>query len=102
MNEAFKQLSLLAGGSHYPTINPDLQQQFGELIVRKIVERIEKEIDTAWDQEQIYATSTLQALVLEILDDFDMEMPNDDSDLVEELHRLKDEFEQIDRTNSSK
>ena len=102
MNETFKQLSLLAGGAHYPTINPNLQQQFGELIVRKIVERIEKEIDTAWDQEQIYATSTLQALVLEILDDFDMEMPNDDSDLVEELHRLKDEFEQIDRTNSSK
>ena len=26
-------LSLLAGGSHYPNINPQLQQQFGDLVV---------------------------------------------------------------------
>jgi hypothetical protein len=35
MNERFKHLSLMAGGSHYPTINPDMQQRFGELIVEE-------------------------------------------------------------------
>jgi hypothetical protein len=38
MNEQFKKLSLMAGGSHYPSINSDLQQQFGELIVQECVE----------------------------------------------------------------
>lgn len=31
--EIQQRLSLLAGGSHYPTINPQLQQQFGDLVV---------------------------------------------------------------------
>lgn len=35
MNEQFKQISLMAGGSHYPSINPDLQQKFGELIIEE-------------------------------------------------------------------
>jgi hypothetical protein len=37
MNERFKQLSLEAGGSHYPTINPQMQQRFGELIVAECI-----------------------------------------------------------------
>ena len=94
MNETFKQLSLLAGGSHYPTINPNLQQQFGELIVRKIVERIEAEMNLAWDQNETYAGATLSALVLTILDDFDMAMPDDDWDAEEELQKIVDEFDQ--------
>lgn len=78
MNEKFKQLSLMAGGAHYPTINPNMQQQFGELIVRKIVERIEAEMNLAWEQEEVYAGATLSALVLTILDDFDMAMPEEE------------------------
>ncbi len=35
MNERLKQLSLMAGGSHYPSINPKLQQKFAELIVKE-------------------------------------------------------------------
>lgn len=35
MNEIFKQLSLQAGGSHYPTINPALQQKFAELVIEE-------------------------------------------------------------------
>lgn len=35
MNEIFKQLSLQAGGSHYPTINPALQQKFAELVIKE-------------------------------------------------------------------
>lgn len=38
MNDHFKQISLMAGGSHYPSINPDLQQKFGELIVQECAE----------------------------------------------------------------
>lgn len=33
MNEIFKKLSLEAGGSHYPSINPQLQQKFAELVI---------------------------------------------------------------------
>jgi hypothetical protein len=40
MNEVFKRLSLEAGGSHYPTINPNLQQRFGELIVKECIEKL--------------------------------------------------------------
>ncbi len=72
MNDMFKNFSLMAGGSHYPTINPALQQQFGEAIVKHILDKIEKEIDQAYRQEEHYAMSTLQALAMEILDDFDM------------------------------
>ena len=42
MNERFKQLSLMAGGSHYPSINPDLQQRFGELIVEECIQELLK------------------------------------------------------------
>ena len=100
MNETFKQLSLLAGGAHYPTINPDLQQQFGELIVRKIVERIEAEMNLAWDQNETYAGATLSALALTILDDFDMALSDDD--LVEELGKLKDEFDLLNQDSTQK
>jgi hypothetical protein len=33
MNELLKRLSLEAGGSHYPNINPELQKKFAELII---------------------------------------------------------------------
>lgn len=31
--EIQQRLSLMAGGSHYPMINPQLQQQFGDLVL---------------------------------------------------------------------
>lgn len=46
MNEKFKQFSLEAGGSHYPTINPQLQQRFGELILQECIAIAE---DTQYD-----------------------------------------------------
>jgi hypothetical protein len=93
MNETFKQLSLLAGGAHYPTINPNLQQQFGELIVRKIVERIEAETNLAWEQNEIYAGAALSSLSLQILEDFDMVIPDEDWDAEAELQKIFDEFD---------
>jgi hypothetical protein len=77
MNEKFKQLSLMAGGSHYPTINPDMQQKFGESIVLQILDRIEEEIALAYEAEDIATGATLQALAIQILDDFDMELDDE-------------------------
>ena len=74
MNEKFAQISLAVGGSHYPSINPQLQQQFGEAVVKQILTRIEHEIGLAYDQDQPYAAATLEALAIQILDDFDMEI----------------------------
>lgn len=74
MNKKFAEISLAVGGSHYPSINPQLQQRFGEEVVKRIVNRIENEIDIAFNQNEVYATATLQALVIEILNDFDLEI----------------------------
>ena len=43
MNEILNQLSLQAGGSHYPTINPQLQQKFAELIVQECCNVLQNE-----------------------------------------------------------
>ena len=52
MNEKFKQFSLEAGGSHYPTINPQLQQRFAELIVQECIAIAE---DTRYDGKVVAA-----------------------------------------------
>lgn len=78
MNKKFAEISLAVGGSHYPSINPQLQQRFGEAVVKRIVNRIENEIDIAFNQDEAYAAATLQALVIEILDDFDLEIFEDE------------------------
>ena len=78
MNKKFKHLSLMAGGAHYPSINPDMQQKFGESIVLKILERIDKEIELAHKYDEPYAIATLQTMAIEILDEFEMEVPDED------------------------
>jgi hypothetical protein len=72
MNDTFKNFSLMAGGSHYPAINPAVQQQFGEAIVRHILKRLEEQANLAFEQQQRHTWATLEALVIEVLDDFDM------------------------------
>lgn len=52
MNEKFKQFSLEAGGSHYPTINPQLQQRYGELILQECIAIAE---DTRYDGKVVAA-----------------------------------------------
>ena len=94
MNKKFQQFSLEAGGSHYPTINPDLQQKFGEAIVQHIVAKLDEEVSLALEQQQGHTWATLQALVIQILDDFDMELPPDDDwDAEGELQKIFDEFD---------
>lgn len=80
MKKLFEQLSLEAGGSHYPTINPNLQQKFGELIVNRIIDKLESELNIAGDREEHYAFATLSSLILEIVDDFDLEPIDPDFD----------------------
>lgn len=92
MNKKFAQISLAVGGSHYPTVNAHLQQQFGEAIVKQMLARIEHEIELAYNQNEPYAAATLEALAIQILDDFDMEI-EEDWDAAAELQKIFDEFD---------
>ena len=38
MNPVLKNFSLQAGGSHYPTINPKMQEEFAKMIIEKCAE----------------------------------------------------------------
>ena len=38
MNQVLKEMSLQVGGSHYPGINPHLQEAFAKMIVEKCAE----------------------------------------------------------------
>lgn len=85
MNDKFRMLALQATmgtadfdvGSYY-VATPDKMQKFAELIVTRILDKVEAEIELADNNEQHYAMSTLQALALDILDEFDMELPGEE------------------------
>lgn len=47
MNEILKKLSLDAGGSHYPSINPQLQQKFAELVIEECIDILNQRNDHA-------------------------------------------------------
>jgi hypothetical protein len=38
MRKEFEHLALLAGGSHYPTVNPKMQEAFARMIIDKCAE----------------------------------------------------------------
>lgn len=40
MNEKLKELSLQAGGAHYPSINPDVQEQFALLLIDECIDAV--------------------------------------------------------------
>jgi hypothetical protein len=48
-----------------------------ELVVERILDKMETEIELAYTQDQIWTASTLEALTLGILDDFDMDLNNE-------------------------
>ena len=52
--------------------------QFAQLIVEHILAKMDDEIGLAHEQDQAWTAATLEALALEILDDFDMELPEDE------------------------
>ena len=41
-SQIFKNLSLMAGGSHYPSVNPRLQEQYGQLIVNECIKILQE------------------------------------------------------------
>ena len=75
MSGLIKQLKLQAGIND----NPDQEglDLFAKLIITHIVEKIEQEAELAWTQEQSWTNATLNALSLEILEDFDMEISDE-------------------------
>ena len=54
------------------------KEKFAELIVKQILLKMESEIALAYEQDQSWTAATLEALALEILDDFDMEIKDDE------------------------
>lgn len=50
------------------------KEKFAQLIVKECLDKIESEIELATKQGQTWTAATLQALTLDILDHFDMEL----------------------------
>lgn len=90
MNKIFHDISLAAGGSHYPTINPDLQQRFGELVIEQVLATIQHRISAA--QTPIEST-VLAELREDLLANFELEWMDPNWDAAAELQRICDEFE---------
>ena len=61
-----------------PNISHVNHLKFAELIVKHILLKMESEIALAYEQDQPWTAATLEALSLEILDDFDMEIKDDE------------------------
>ena len=83
MNEQIKLLAEQCGFRSNPNIYDRNQsfdiEKFAELIVKHILLKMESEIALAYEQDQSWTAATLEALALEILDDFDMEIKDDES-----------------------
>jgi len=45
MHPTLHNFSLQAGGSHYPSINPNMQQAFGNMIIEECIRLAEQEED---------------------------------------------------------
>ena len=59
--ELLKRLQLQAGGSHYPDINPQIQQKFAELIVAECMEVFSKDLPDPTSSD--YQLGTLNEVV---------------------------------------
>ena len=82
MNERIKEL-IEKSGLYIAYDNKEVTDKeisfFAELIVKHILLKMESEIALAYEQDQSWTAATLEALALEILDDFDMEIKDDES-----------------------
>lgn len=52
MHKKIKEFSLLAGGSHYPSINPDRQQAFADIIVEECMKLAEQEAERFYNMDE--------------------------------------------------
>lgn len=66
MHPTLHNFSLQAGGSHYPSINPAMQELFGNLIVEECIKLAEQEEDRFLDMGETdlaYAMQNYQLLL---------------------------------------
>lgn len=96
MNPKIHNMALEAGGSTYPEVGGRNLEKFAELLVQDIVGRLDAAADLAAEQDQAWTAATLQSLVIDILMDYDMEMPelaedSDDWDAEAELQKIIDQ-----------
>lgn len=81
MNPLLKDLAVQAGAvrDNDTVITSSMDDSiFARLIIEHILLKLENEIALAYEQEQDWTAATLEALALEILDDFDMELDSGD------------------------
>ena len=79
MNERLAEL-MRSKGLH-KHITPECQsrmEMLAQAVVEHIVKKIDAEVDLAYEQDEAWTASTLQALSLDILDEFDMELDLED------------------------
>ena len=85
MNERIQELAEQAheyvASSNAKNLRKVFEKKFAELIVERIVRKIEQEAEIAWAHEQGETSAAMYALSLEILEDFDMELPEDLEDV---------------------
>lgn len=75
--QAFQYAASNANGSVRDQLDV-FADKFVELIVLKILERIEESITDFYDIGDVDTASALEALAITILDDFDVELPEGD------------------------
>lgn len=59
MNKKLEELSLQAGGSHYPSINTAMQEKFAELIINECIEAVKNtkaHALTTYDKDMVQST----------------------------------------------
>ena len=49
LNPILHNFSLQAGGSHYPTVNPQMQEAFAKMIIEKCAELADQESSAPFD-----------------------------------------------------
>jgi len=66
MHPILHNFSLQAGGSHYPSINPKMQQAFAEMIIKECIKLAEQEEDRFLEMSEVdlaYAMQNFQELL---------------------------------------
>ena len=82
INETVKQIAdearlVQLGNSWTYATGDQYDQRFCNLIVQKILEIVEQEIDLAYSQDQQWTAATLSALALDIIEQFGVELPDE-------------------------
>ena len=74
--ELLKEFQLQAGGSHYPSINPQMQEAFAQMIVNECITAVQDAdvrhfVKTTFDRSQ--ADGVITAAIKSIIDRFQLD-----------------------------